>query len=194
MQSFASQRRCSTFCDSIKYRLDIRRRAGNHAKDFARGSLLFQRFFEFLEQPHVLDGDDSLVGEGFKQFDLRRRKGTYFGSTGDQAADEFPLAGEGEQPKRCESIGLIEAQVWKVSLGLDIRNVQRAVLDYPAKMWCINTNTQRGCVGDGTKMGPWNKSRTTSRSRRGQDIQSRKLARRSRRWRQAPAARRWAIG
>jgi hypothetical protein len=32
--------------------------------------LLFQRFLELLEQPHVLDSDDGLRREGFKQLDL----------------------------------------------------------------------------------------------------------------------------
>ena len=43
----------------------------------ARRRLMLQRFGEFrvallqfFEQPHVLDGDDRLVGEGFEQLDL----------------------------------------------------------------------------------------------------------------------------
>ena len=32
---------------------------------------LVPRLSEFLEQPHVLDGDDGLVGEGLEQLDLR---------------------------------------------------------------------------------------------------------------------------
>ena len=49
---------------------EIGRRAGNHAQDFTRGRLLLQRFLEFLEQPDVLDGNYSLVGEGFEKRDL----------------------------------------------------------------------------------------------------------------------------
>ena len=30
---------------------------------------------EFLEQPHVLDGDHRLIGEGFEELDLRRGEG-----------------------------------------------------------------------------------------------------------------------
>ena len=50
-------------------------------KDFTRGSLLLQRFLEFLEQPHVLDGDDGLIGEGFEQLDLRRGEGAHLDAT-----------------------------------------------------------------------------------------------------------------
>ena len=42
-------------------------------KNLTRRGLLLQRFLEFLKQPHVLDGDHRLVGEGFKELDLRRR-------------------------------------------------------------------------------------------------------------------------
>ena len=60
----------------VKNWLQIRRRAGDHAQDFTRGRLLFQRFLEFLEQSHVLDSDHGLVGEGFEESDLLFGKGT----------------------------------------------------------------------------------------------------------------------
>src|SRR5690349_6924236 len=55
--------------------LYIGRRAGDHAEDLACRRLLLQRFSELSEQPHVLDGDDRLIGEGLEEFDLRRSKG-----------------------------------------------------------------------------------------------------------------------
>jgi hypothetical protein len=61
---------CGIFGNYVKNRLNIRRRAGDDAQDFTGGRLLFQRFLEFLEQPHVLNGDDSLVGESLEQSDL----------------------------------------------------------------------------------------------------------------------------
>ena len=48
-----------------------------------------------LKQPHVLDGDHGLVGEGFEQLDLRRGKGTHFDAAREQSADEFPLLTKG---------------------------------------------------------------------------------------------------
>ena len=51
--------------------LHIRRRAADDAQDLARRRLLLQGLGEvavahlqLLEQPHILDGDDRLVGEG----------------------------------------------------------------------------------------------------------------------------------
>ena len=39
----------------------------NRLRQLARSRL------QFLEQPHVLDGDDRLVGEGFEESDLSSR-------------------------------------------------------------------------------------------------------------------------
>ena len=74
---------------------NIRRRAGNHAQDFTRGSLLFQRLLEFVEQPDVLDGNHRLVGESLKQFDLRRGEGAHLDATRGQCSNEFPLLTKG---------------------------------------------------------------------------------------------------
>ena len=60
------------------------------AQDFARRRLLLQRFLEFLEQPHILDGDHRLIGEGFEQLDLRRGEGAHLDATCDQCSNEFP--------------------------------------------------------------------------------------------------------
>ena len=68
-------------CNGIQHRLNIRRRAGDHAQDLTRRGLLLQRLLEFLEQPHILDGDHRLVGEGFEKLDLRRGEGAHLGAT-----------------------------------------------------------------------------------------------------------------
>ena len=57
---------------------DVGWRAADDPQDLAGGRLLLQRLGEvvvarlqLLEQPHVLDRDDRLVGEGLEQRDLR---------------------------------------------------------------------------------------------------------------------------
>ena len=57
----------SIFRDSIQHRLDIRRRAGDDAKNLTRRGLLLQRLLELVEQPDILDGDHRLVGEGLQE-------------------------------------------------------------------------------------------------------------------------------
>ena len=63
--------------DGLHDRLEIGRRARDHPQDLRRGRLLLQRLrhlgvprLQLLEQAHVLDGDDRLVGEGLQQVDL----------------------------------------------------------------------------------------------------------------------------
>ena len=63
--------------DGIEHRLHVRRRAADDAEHLGRCRLMLQglaqfcvALLQFLEQPHVLDGDHRLVGEGFKQLDL----------------------------------------------------------------------------------------------------------------------------
>jgi hypothetical protein len=68
------------FRDGVEYRLHISRRVGDHLQDRARRRLPIQRLrhqgmslregtvflLQLREQPHVLDGDDGLVGEGLE--------------------------------------------------------------------------------------------------------------------------------
>ena len=65
---------CGALDNGVEHRLHVRRRAADDAEHLGRCGLMLQRFaqfrvalLEFLEQPHVLDGDDRLVGEGFEQ-------------------------------------------------------------------------------------------------------------------------------
>ena len=67
--------------------------------NFTRRCLLLQRFLEFLEQPHVLNGDHRLVGESFEQLDLRRGEGTHLDATCGQCSNEFPLLTKGNGQK-----------------------------------------------------------------------------------------------
>ena len=68
---------CGALDDRVEHRLHVRRRAADDAEHLGRCRLMLQGFaqfcvalLEFLEQPHVLDGDHRLVGEGLKQLDL----------------------------------------------------------------------------------------------------------------------------
>src|SRR5262245_25134778 len=67
----------SVFDERLKHRLKIEGGSADHLKDLACRSLLFQGFSEiavtflqFLEQPHILDSDYGLVGEGRDQLNL----------------------------------------------------------------------------------------------------------------------------
>ena len=176
--------------DHVQHWLDIRRRAGDYAQDFTRGSLLLQRLFEFVEQPNVLDGDHRLVGEGLEELDLRRGEGAHLDATCAQSTNKFSLADEGARPKRCGSCR--RALTWNLILRADVGNVERAVLEHPVKLWFINTYLDAAQL-------VWNQNGPAAiivslRGVAASRPRSHKPARRSRRWRRGPAARPWASG
>ena len=82
--------------DGVEDRLHVRRRAADDAEHLGRCRLMLQRlaqfciaFLQFFEQAHVLDGDDSLIGEGLKQLNLLIRKRTDVGSPNGDRADGY---------------------------------------------------------------------------------------------------------
>src|SRR5262245_35905086 len=103
VRSFAEPR--CTFGHHVQYWLNVRRGAGDHAKNFTRGSLLLQGFaklrvrcFEFpgsmrelLEKADILDGDHRLVRERGDQFDLFIGKGENFLSLNQDHSEEGTL-------------------------------------------------------------------------------------------------------
>src|SRR5262249_52318143 len=64
--------------DRLKDGLDVRRRARDHLEDRARCRQITVARFQLLEQPHILNGDDGLVGEGLEQRDLVVAESTGF--------------------------------------------------------------------------------------------------------------------
>ena len=82
-------------CNRIQHRLNIGRRAGDDTRISLVAVCCSKRFLEFLEQPHVLDGDHGLVGEGFKKLDLRRGEGANLDATRVKGSDEFSLLTKG---------------------------------------------------------------------------------------------------
>ena len=68
--------------DGIEHRLHVRRRAADDAEHFGRCRLMLQGFtqfrvalLQFFKQPNVLNGNDSLVGEGLESAICLSEKG-----------------------------------------------------------------------------------------------------------------------
>src|SRR5882757_2313228 len=85
---------------SIENLLQIERRAADDLKDFGSRSLLLQRFAEivgaladFVEQPRILDGDHSLIGECLdeRQLPFRVPESGLRVSKDDRADALFPI-------------------------------------------------------------------------------------------------------
>src|SRR5262249_40064940 len=69
----------------VKHRLNICRRATDDAEHLGGRGLILKglaqfciALLQFLEQPHVLDRNDCLIGKGLEQLDLFLCKGTDF--------------------------------------------------------------------------------------------------------------------
>src|SRR5262249_10866691 len=83
---FADARRVGE--NGLKHRLKVPRRTRNYLENLRRRCLLFQGFgkiaralAQFIEQPHVLDGDRGLVGEGLEQCNLSLSEKLRLGAT-----------------------------------------------------------------------------------------------------------------
>ena len=82
--------------DGVEHRARIRRRLADHAQDFGRRGLPFQRLLRLLEQAHVLNGDNRLVAERLQEGDFPVRKCPGHSTEYDQNADAFALAHQGQ--------------------------------------------------------------------------------------------------
>jgi hypothetical protein len=58
------------FDQGIEHSLQVKGRAADDLQHVGGGGLLLQGFAQLVEQARVLDGDDGLIREGFKQSDL----------------------------------------------------------------------------------------------------------------------------
>ncbi len=87
-----------TFGQRIEDRLDIDGGTADYLQQFARRRLLVERHAEiavlclhFLEQPHILNGDHRLVGEGGQQFDALGAERPCFNSAHAENPDGLAL-------------------------------------------------------------------------------------------------------
>ena len=88
--------------DGVEHRLHVCGRAADDAEHLGRCRLMLQglaqfciALLQFFEQPHVLDGDHGLIGEGFEEFDLLVRERTNLGPANGNRPDRSTLAQKG---------------------------------------------------------------------------------------------------
>ena len=104
--------------DGVEDRLHVRGRAADDAEHLGGCRLMLQRFAqfcvalaEFLEQAHILDGDDRLISEGFEKADLLIRERLDYCSTNNDNTDRLVLAQKrrGEHRSETEALGIATA-------------------------------------------------------------------------------------
>src|SRR5262249_3121725 len=78
--------------------LDVGRRSRDHPQDLARCGQVAVASLQFLEEPHILDSDHSLIGKGPQQLNLaiRERAGLCARPLDDADGSTFPQHGDEE--------------------------------------------------------------------------------------------------
>src|SRR5262249_35191075 len=119
------------FGNRLENRCYVARRARDHGQDIADRGLLLQRLRELararlhlVEQPHVLDRNHRLVGEGRCQFDLFVGKRPYFAAINSNHADQIitlnhGYGGDSANPADLGTLFVVEILIGKNVLDLD---------------------------------------------------------------------------
>ncbi len=116
----------------VQDRLEIGRRARDHAQDLARGRLLLQRRGEIgvpglqlAEQPRVVDGDHRLVGEGPQQRQLGVGEAARLGASDPDHDAEVRPAEHGDHRHRVETAppGMVADERAPGGVGVDVGDV-----------------------------------------------------------------------
>src|SRR5262245_39702454 len=134
----------SRFNERLQYRLEIEGRAADDLEHIGGGGLLLQRFAQLVrarlhlvEQPHVLDRDHRLVGEGVDQLYFLVTERPHGGAGQDDHADRRSFAQQ-RYPKRgpvtAELLALEEA-IFRI--GKDVRNVRNGAFEQDSSDYSI---------------------------------------------------------
>ena len=83
---------------------------------------------EFLEQPHVLDRDHRLVGEGRDQLDLLVGEGPDLGPPHHDGADEDALPEHRDAQDRPEARDPLSLELFKLAIRQDVKDLDRPML------------------------------------------------------------------
>ena len=81
-----------------------------------------------LEQPHVLDRDHRLVGEGGDEIDLLLREGIDRGPRQEHRSDRQPLAHERNAKHRSEAAASLGFELVELGIGQHVRNMDDPTL------------------------------------------------------------------
>jgi hypothetical protein len=124
--------------DGVEDGLQIGPRGADHAEDLGHRRLPIERFREFriarpqfFEQPHVLDGDDGLVGEGLEESDLLvgEQPGLSAARSGRANGHALPHHGDAEDRAKAPPPRVLAAFGKLRRLGLQVGEVDRPRLE-----------------------------------------------------------------
>src|SRR5262249_19931582 len=137
MFRLAQARRCLQ--DGINYWLQLVGRARNDVEHVTDRSLIVERFLDLararlhlVEQPHVLDRDHRLVGEGGGQLDLLVGEWPHLGALQGDSAHRDPLAEHRHSQCRPKASELLRLGPGVVGIVQHVRNVDDPALQQRA--------------------------------------------------------------
>ena len=119
--------------NGLKHRLHVIRRTGDHLQDVGGGGLPLQRFPGLVEQPHILDGDHGLIGEGPDQFDLLWRKRVNSGSAQSDRANWPPLPHQRHAEYRTNTSQSLRRRFRIIRVRIDILHLNDGALPQRAR-------------------------------------------------------------
>ena len=129
-----AQTRCS-LNDRVEHRLQVVWRAADDVEHFASRGLVFKRFLQLararlhlLEEPHILDRDYRLVGEGGDQVDLRGGEGLRYNLPDKDYSDDAPLSQKGDAERRAISADLLRLAPCIRRVSQQVRNMNDLTL------------------------------------------------------------------
>ncbi len=130
---------CGTTGDRLEHRLHVGRRATDDLQHLGGRGLLLQRLAEigralakFVEQPRVLDGDDSLVGEIRDQLDLLIGEWLHLRAPQVDHSNWHPFAQKRDAQPRSKASNLLGGAERVFRIGQDIVNANCTTLDHDA--------------------------------------------------------------
>ncbi len=121
----------ATVEDLVEHRCGVGHRTADHLQHLGRGGLLLQRLLGLVEQPHVLDRDHRLVGEGLEQPDVLFGEGPHLGASHQDRAEGASFAHQRHRKSGAMTILAREflPEPKLLSRVLQIRDVHRPPVD-----------------------------------------------------------------
>src|SRR5262249_12355395 len=95
--------------------------------------------FQLLEQSHVLDGDDSLIGEGLDQRDLLFGEGPHLASMESKGTNESTFLEHGNRERSSHALTAVHLGRRKGRVREDVGHMTRPQLQTDSPEWCLRT-------------------------------------------------------
>src|SRR5215831_15501024 len=111
--------------DRVEDRLNVRRRTGDDTQNLSGRGQVAIALLQLREQPHILDRDNGLVGEGLEESYLALGERLSLSTSQNDRAGRNTFSHQGDAENRAEALapGVLAGRGKLVPLGLDVSDV-----------------------------------------------------------------------